>query len=500
MYNQGRPVSASQTQHHQMDHRIGHNQSNIPAPSQSYQPHTNFSNRTPNYSNQSSKPSGSKNHISIDTKLLSPKDYSKNPYVNGSQLWNKFMGPLCIRCVTIGHVSPKSESHSGSILENWEQAYLKEMVFSIDAQMCMLQLKDHQSQNSGNSSINPKLNTWSENNIPLVEEIRFEQFGSSNISSKSCVIGYDDQHIEPRRVNLAQVSTEYPLHHDEVQFKGETENNCSNLLKLAAYLNEGDNPRKHARVDIEDILNNDQPTLKSVKKSHRRGQKALQHLREIVGRSGKRPINYTKFAEEIRVNVSLLDLFQMSPELSRAFRNLSTRIVPKRAAKMAETKLGEANIVVINPNSQIDNSNDLNDTVSYVNMEDKAFCVPAVIRTRKGGRPVDVKLPSTVALVDTGSNMVVTSYGLVKYLELPMKLLSENGFSGLTMNVANGTSSPLKYLTSFQISVLGISRHIEAFVRPWNSSNEQEFHLLLGLPWLHVTVYLIVRVQLGDQK
>ncbi|RKF59435.1 hypothetical protein OnM2_060038 [Erysiphe neolycopersici] len=135
-------------------------------------------------------------------------------------------------------------------------------------------------------------------------------------------------------------------------------------------------------------------------------------------------------------------------------------------------------------------------------MEERAFCVPAVIRTKKGGRSVDVRLPSTVAQADTGSDMVVISYGLVKYLDLPMKLLSENGFSGLTMNVANGTSSPLKYFTSFRINVLGISRNVEAFVRPWNAQNEEELHLLLGLPWLHdANAKIYIRdsiIEIGD--
>ncbi|POS81673.1 hypothetical protein EPUL_006018, partial [Erysiphe pulchra] len=135
-------------------------------------------------------------------------------------------------------------------------------------------------------------------------------------------------------------------------------------------------------------------------------------------------------------------------------------------------------------------------------MEERAFCVPAVIRTKKGGRSVDVRLPSTVAQADTGSDMVVISYGLVKYLDLPMKLLSENGFSGLTMNVANGTSSPLKYFTSFRINVLGISRDVEAFVRPWNAQNEEELHLLLGLPWLHdANAKIYIRdsiIEIGD--
>ncbi|RKF65339.1 hypothetical protein OnM2_009027, partial [Erysiphe neolycopersici] len=171
-----------------------------------------------------------------------------------------------------------------------------------------------------------------------------------------------------------------------------------------------------------------QPIPKSAKKAHRRGQRAQQHLREIVGRSGKGPINYTKFSEEIRVNVSLLDLFQISP--------LSTRIVQKRG-----TKGPKVNSIAVNHEMRNDESSSLHNITSHINMEERAFCVPAVIRTRKDGRFVDVKLPPSVAQADTGSDMVVISYGLIKYLNLPMKLLSENESSGLTMNVANGTSS-----------------------------------------------------------
>ena len=57
----------------------------------------------------------------------------------------------------------------------------------------------------------------------------------------------------------------------------------------------------------------------------------VRNLREIVGRQGKGPINYQKLVEDIKVEVSLMDLFQMSPDLSRAFRTLSTRVNKKIA-------------------------------------------------------------------------------------------------------------------------------------------------------------------------
>ncbi|RKF62142.1 hypothetical protein OnM2_035106 [Erysiphe neolycopersici] len=277
----------------------------------------------------------------------------------------------------------------------------------------------------------------------------FEQFSSNSLYSESCVVGLDNQHMESTRGNCSKENSEYPSQNNDFSFDNETVEDCRGL-----------------------------PSVKVCQKVHRRGQRALKHLREIIGRSGKGPINYTKLAEEIKVNVSLLDLFQMSPELSREFRNISTRIVPKRAAKIAGAKAAGVHRVVVDQEIPGDNSKGLQHILSYVNMEERAFCVPALIRTKKGRISVDVRLPSTVNQADTGSDMVVISYGLVKHLDLPMKLLSENGFSGLTMNVANGTSSPLKFFSSFRINVMGISRNVEAF-------NEKELNLLLGLPWLH---------------
>ncbi|POS84036.1 hypothetical protein EPUL_004587, partial [Erysiphe pulchra] len=336
----------------------------------------------------------------------------ENPYFNGSRSWNKSLGPLCIRCGTVGHASPKCGSNASSLLENWEQAYLKEMVFSMDASMCMLQINDSQPQSVGKHYRDS--NTWRENMTPQVEELGLEDFGRTKVNSKSCVIGFNDENSDS-----TQVDSNY-----ETSVESDALNNFCNLSKLAAYLNEGENPRKHGRVDTEDLLNQDQPIPKSAKKAHRRDQRALRPLCEIVGRSVKGPINYTKLAEEIRVNVSLLDLFQISPELSRAIRNLSTRIVQKRG-----TKGPKVNSIAVNHEMRNNESSSLNNIISYVNMEETAFCVPAVIRTRKDGKFVDVILPFSVAQADTGSDMVVISYGLIKYLNLPMKLLSENGFS-----------------------------------------------------------------------
>ena len=72
------------------------------------------------------------------------------------------------------------------------------------------------------------------------------------------------------------------------------------------------------------------------------------------------------------------------------------------------------------------------------------------------------------------------------------------------MNVADGTSAKLSHYSEFEIGVLGVWRKVEAFVRPFTSSNEDDVHLLLGMPWLHaVDTKLRIRdsiIEIGDYK
>ncbi|RKF59009.1 hypothetical protein OnM2_063021 [Erysiphe neolycopersici] len=133
----------------------------------------------------------------------------------------------------------------------------------------------------------------------------------------------------------------------------------------------------------------------------------------------------------------------------------------------------------------------------------KAFRVPVTVRTRKGRQDVNVTLPASMAQADQGSDMIIVTIGFLKKLGLPMKSLSEKGFNGLTMNVADGTSSKLSYFSEFEIGVMGIWRKVEAFVRPFSSEYDEEVHLLLGMPWLHaVDAKIRIRdsiIEIGDE-
>ena len=52
---------------------------------------------------------------------LPDRKTSNNPWINGSKVYNRKEGVLCVRC---GHIG-----HTDASLPAWEQSYLKEIVF-----------------------------------------------------------------------------------------------------------------------------------------------------------------------------------------------------------------------------------------------------------------------------------------------------------------------------------------------------------------------------------
>lgn len=65
--------------------------------------------------------------------------------------------------------------------------------------------------------------------------------------------------------------------------------------------------------------------------------------REIVGQQKKGPVSYKKSAVEIRVDLSLMELFKISQDLSKAFRTLSTRINENTVRKRMKNELPKTN-------------------------------------------------------------------------------------------------------------------------------------------------------------
>ncbi|KAI0998241.1 hypothetical protein K3495_g9953 [Podosphaera aphanis] len=135
---------------------------------------------------------------------------------------------------------------------------------------------------------------------------------------------------------------------------------------------------------------------------------------------------------------------------------------------------------------------------------ERAFRVPVTLKTKKNEKTVTVSLPTSVAQVDQGSDMIIVTVGFLEKFGLPMQSLSSRGMYGLTMNVVDATSTRLTHYSQFEIGVLGIWRKVEAFVRPFSDRNADEVHLLLGLPWLHtVCAKIWVKksiIEIGDTE
>ncbi|KAF8851668.1 hypothetical protein BDZ45DRAFT_750447 [Acephala macrosclerotiorum] len=62
----------------------------------------------------------------------------------------------------------------------------------------------------------------------------------------------------------------------------------------------------------------------------------------MLGRYGKGPMNYAELAERIQAPINLLDLLQISPNLSKALRKISTHVNEKRAKAAKASQEQEA--------------------------------------------------------------------------------------------------------------------------------------------------------------
>jgi len=135
--------------------------------------------------------------------------------------------------------------------------------------------------------------------------------------------------------------------------------------------------------------------------------------------------------------------------------------------------------------------------------DDKAFKVPVVFRVKHKGSYTKVAMPVGMTHGDQGSDMNLISEPLRKAMGFSTIFLNSKGWSGLTMNTADGNASPLIAYTTFMMGVKGIWRRVFAFIRPESRANNGELSLLLGLPWLDdVDAKIHIRnstIEIGDR-
>ncbi|KAI0999003.1 hypothetical protein K3495_g9193 [Podosphaera aphanis] len=438
---------------------------------------------------------------------LPPKHLSRHPLINGTEVYRREIGPLCLQCGEVGHSKAKCSSKP---IEGWEQTYLRELVYppasSNSAGLRYRDIEDSKWNTSNwrreNSRPEPQVeeNHQRRNQSEIPEEITFTEFSGGNQDLD------DHQFMQGYSISIGFCGNDVIMKEQaskrNVKFE---ENNIAELGMLDSFLNIGETNKRARPLDIHSLLNHDEQDPKIQKRAAKRERRAIRHLREIVGRQGKGPFDYKKLAEEIKVEVTLMDLFQISPDLSKAFRGLSTRVNKKFMKTRMEKELHIGQEKSKRKSSSIISSEVLSGKAAgpSLNSMEKAFRVPISVRTKKNGELVKVSLPEGIAQADQGSDMNIVTVGFLRRLGLPMRSLARIGLNGLVMKVADGTSAKLTHYSEFEVGSLGIWRTMRAFVRPFSDSNAMDMHLLLGLPWLHdVDARIRIRdsiIEMGDQ-
>lgn len=128
-----------------------------------------------------------------------------------------------------------------------------------------------------------------------------------------------------------------------------------------------------------------------------------------------------------------------------------------------------------------------------------------VAQAEANSKMMKLSLPKHISQAYQALEINVISQGLIKALKLEKLSLGTRGFSGLTMNTADGIATELSHFVSFRFGVRGIWRHVVVFVPPVvKKKGELDLYLLLGLPWLHqVSASIFTRdlkIILGDPQ
>ncbi|KAI0996805.1 hypothetical protein K3495_g11378 [Podosphaera aphanis] len=203
--------------------------------------------------------------------------------------------------------------------------------------------------------------------------------------------------------------------------QGSNEGDNEPIIDLSSLIAESaENSRKRVRID--DILNDQHDFRTTRKRSARtkRDEAKIRELREIVGRRGRGPVDFIELAEEIKVPINLLDLFQISPGLVKNFKKISIRTNQKQKNKENKDNLKTlASLVDANENHS-------ENSVPAIDPDDKAFRIPTVFRIEIKGKYKRVRLPKGASQADQGSDINLCSPSLASTFGAKIKKLSNH--------------------------------------------------------------------------
>ncbi|XDG01515.1 hypothetical protein ABKA04_001130 [Annulohypoxylon sp. FPYF3050] len=378
---------------------------------------------------------------------LPPRESSKNPLVNGTEKLNAGER-ACFRCGAKDHIQTRCEATRSQWLESWEQAYLRGMITPASRynRIPSLPVQEVQARSA---------------------QLYFEQF------LKDCEDEGDaEEENETLTVGSHSVTvTQGTVPGGGLRLDEELSVEVSFLQSLLAAAMPPNKKRKAGDTAIPvSSLVDDQSSGQAQerkKKPQKTKTSAPKPLTEVRGREGKGPMDYKALLEQNKIEVSLLDLLQVSPDFCKNLKYLSTRMGEK--ARKTARRYAVMREKVVQSSSAVIKSI-------------KTYRITPIIKFPKGDQVVSYKFDTESVLADQGSDVNIINAALADKIGLRRRPLDNLGVKGLVLLDSSGKSSPITEFTVFNAVVEGISRSVWAVVQPPGGGDD--IVLLLGLPWL----------------
>ncbi|KAI6247094.1 hypothetical protein HI914_05181 [Erysiphe necator] len=242
---------------------------------------------------------------------LKPRSDSRHPIINGSETFDPSKdGLLCTRCGVKGHAKPACRNEA---LPYWERAYL-------------------------NEKVNPRLSATSHLLALTKEEDAtgesYRQWGTP-LKDRGGVLTLEEFADVSQPAECASRAVEIGTMMCKAVGHENDDLAAANIVEVMA--------AKRRRV-VEEEHENDYETRETRGGSGKAKKAGMRQLKTIVGRQGQGPMNYLELARRFKVDMNLLELMQVSPEVTRQFKRAGTR-ESTRKARGNSRKKEEADIL-----------------------------------------------------------------------------------------------------------------------------------------------------------
>lgn len=449
---------------------------------------------------------------SNSTQRLPPRETSTHPLVNGTRPLPSH-GRVCFSCGEPGHFSPNCTAEKR--LQPWETAYIKALVYprpdapnapvqgQLDSKSAELFFEHYEQTQPG-----------------FAESLQADDLACQRAAASTSTSGdstpiftpTSSGHLSPPipQINVQDFdSHSLSVELDDATSASEWDDDLrEEVCELACFLSSAAEPAVKKRkgagaaMPIRDLLNaTPLPAVKAKKQKRRKG------LQEIYARKGEGPFDFQKLAKSIQVNLSLVDLFQISPECAKQFRHLSTRRNAKTERRMMRkleairgnptlSEPSRSRVPVAAPgaappdtdtnmmdlHSAMASATDLVPIPQPPVRPAKAYRMSATLKFKRGNEMYTSVLPEDSVQADQGSDVNLMSTSAADKLGLKRRSLKDLGFARLNLITSDGRSTEMKEFVLFIIGVQGIWRSAWCLLRPHDHPGD--CMVLLGLPWL----------------